>query len=55
MIVNFEVVMMGNTWKSTVNRRMVLVLVWLLVMPAVQTMAVDLEAKKIFQPDRLVA
>ena len=46
---------MGNTWKSTVNRRMVLVLVWLLVMPAVQTMAVDLEAKKIFQPDRLVA
>ena len=47
--------MMDYAWKSTVNRCVALVVVWLLVMPAVQTMAVDLEAKKIFQPDRLVA
>ena len=46
---------MGNVFKSTVIRCLVLTIGWLLLMPVVTTAAADLEAKKIFERDRLVA
>lgn len=47
--------MMGNVFKSTVIRCLALTIGWLLLMPVVTTAAADLEAKKIFERDRLVA
>jgi len=47
--------MMGNVFKSTVIRCLVLTGGWLLLMPVVTTAAADAEAKKIFERDRLVA
>jgi len=47
--------MMGNVFKSTVVRCLALTIGWLLLMPVVTTAAADLEAKKIFERDRLVA
>ncbi len=46
---------MGNVFKSTVIRCLALTIGWLLLMPVVTTAAADLEAKKIFERDRLVA
>lgn len=46
--------MMGNVFKSTVIRCLALTIGWLLLMPVV-TKAADLEAKEIFERDRLVA
>ncbi len=45
---------MGNVFKSTVIRCLALTIGWLLLMPVV-TKAADLEAKEIFERDRLVA
>ena len=47
--------MMNNVFKSTVTRCLAVTVSGLLLMPAVTTMAEELETKKIFQRDRLVA